>query len=134
MLNFGMPAGFADALAEKYALMRMTATAQADSLGAAAGLDRVKTKLLPDQTAAEIGKVKAETGLIGENARMVRPLGMAQIGLQRSQAGNYDASSSLTNAQTDKERRMQRILSTSGLPGLFSGRSPLAGYGLADEM
>lgn len=133
MLSFGMPSGFAELLQEKYAQMRLTATAQADSLGAAAGLDRVKTKLLPGQTEAEIGKINAETGMIGEQARQVAPLARGLLGLQSSQARGLDATTEGTGIENNFQRRITRLLGGGGLPGIFSGRSALSGYGMGDE-
>lgn len=99
-LNFGMPYGFAEALAMKYGIMKQQADAQSASLNAAATLDTTKAKLLPGQVAADIGETQARTGNINETTKTVAPLAKSTIGLQGAQAGYYGAQTAQTTEQT----------------------------------
>lgn len=54
---------------------------------AAAALDTQRTALLPQQTAADIAKSKAETGLIGQQAKFLGPEALARIGGLNADAG-----------------------------------------------
>jgi hypothetical protein len=125
-MAWGMPPGFAAALAEKYAIMRIQAEAQkrsadagatldvaradalpiqtraqAGALDAAAGLDNVRAKLLPDQTAADIAVARANARNIEETTRYVGPLARANVGLLGSQGMNFRASARNTDAESD---------------------------------
>lgn len=54
---------------------------------AAAALDAQRTALLPKQTAADIAKSTAETGLIGQQAKFLGPEALARIGGLNADAG-----------------------------------------------
>lgn len=118
-MSFGMPSGFAELIAKKYAIMQQQADTQSELGSAAAGLDRTKTQLMPGQVEADIAQTRANTGLIGENAALVRPLGMSQIGLQASQAGNFNASAGLTRSQTKSEDQRNAKFFRFGMNSLF---------------
>lgn len=100
MLNFGMPAGFAQALALKYGIMQQQANAQSKSLEAAANLDNTKANLLPGQAAADIAETGARTANINETTKTVAPESVARIGLMGAQTRNFDADAGYTTEQT----------------------------------
>lgn len=91
MLNFGMPAGFAEALAMKYGIMKMQADAQSNALNSSANLDSVKAGLLPRQTAADIGETQARTAGQLETNKFIGPLANSAIDLQKAQGSYYGA-------------------------------------------
>lgn len=106
MLNFGMPPGFAQALALKYGILQQQANAQSKSLDAAANLDTVKAGLLPGQTAADIGETQARTANISETTKTIAPESTARVGLMGAQTKNYDANTGLTTVQTEGQKQL----------------------------
>ena len=74
--------GLSELLGRKYSILQQQANAQTSQAGAAvtsanaaAGLDRVKTQLLPGETAAGIGLTNARAGLTGEQRSEERRVG-----------------------------------------------------------
>ena len=99
-----MPPGFADALARKYAILQQQADATTKNAattalvgGANAALDTTRNRLLPDQAAAEIAKTKADTGLVGEQAKYFGKTALANI-------ANLGSSTNLNNTNASRVR------------------------------
>lgn len=127
--NFGMPAAGFDALiAKKYALMQQQNDTQAIGTIAAAGLDNVRTKLLPGQTAADIAKTQAETGQIGATTKTIPLLANSTIKLQGLQGGYYGAQTRNTDETTtglkidNRESAYGLLGAQPGLPTRFGFR------------
>ncbi len=107
-----MPVDFNYFLNQKYAQLQQqadatTANAKANTLNAstnaitgaaAARLDSTRAALLPGESQATIAKLGAETGLIGEQAKIVAPESTARIGQIR-------AETALTGTQNEVARR-----------------------------
>lgn len=105
-LNFGMPDGFAGLLAKKYDMMargidinqqdadtrKLTGTADA-------ALTNTRAALLPTESAAQTGLVKAQTGQVQENTRFIAPLALGQIGLNMANYGNINAQTGMIGDQ-----------------------------------
>lgn len=84
-LNFGMPYGFAQALAQKYAILKQNADAQTVTANSGAHLDDVRAGLLPAESAANVGLTKAQTAQTAETTKYVGPLAKANIFNTRAQ-------------------------------------------------
>lgn len=104
-----MPWGFDDLLARKYAIMQQQAdagTLQAQSgatvANSSAALDRARTLLLPAESAANVGQVRAQTGLLGEQAKVVAPVAASGIA-QNNSAIRLNNANSLTLEQLTKD-------------------------------
>jgi hypothetical protein len=106
MLQFGMPPGFAEALALKYGIMKQQADAQSKSLAAAANLDNVKADLLPKQTAGDLAEQAARTQGIGLTNQTILPESNARVGLLGAQTKNVGANTDLTNTQTEAQKQL----------------------------
>lgn len=115
----GMPAGFAEALATKYGILRLQAQAQANALDSASNLDRVKADLLPGQTRADIGRTEAETANLNLTGRTILPESRARVGLVTGQTRNFGAQADNTDEQTVGLRQMNRKFFRFGMNGLF---------------
>lgn len=124
-LEFGMPPGFAQALALKYGIMQMQANAQAKSLDAAANLDNTKADLLPGQARADIAETQARTQGIGLTNQTILPESQARVGLIGAQTKNTDASTGLVNEQTTAAKQLNK----KSPYGLGFGGSNDNGYG-----
>jgi hypothetical protein len=121
---YGMPPGFAEALQRKYNIMQQQADATTQNanstamgVNAAAALDAMRTKLMPDQVKADIAKVGAETRNIDETTRYVGPLANANIGLmgansfQSRAAGQLNLTQrGLVGAQTGQIQQQTKTL------------------------
>lgn len=77
--KYALLAQQADAGTTNAASGAITANAQAGALGAAAGLDRVRTKLMPAESAATIAQQGAQTNLLTQQASVVVPESTARI-------------------------------------------------------
>jgi hypothetical protein len=124
-LSFGMPAGFAEALAMKYGIMQQQANTQAVATRAAANLDNTRASLLPSQSEADIAEARARAGNINETTKTVMPLALSTIGLQGTQ-------SRLNTSQAgsvDEDIRSKKQLNTKRPFGLGLGGSNDNGYG-----
>ena len=129
MLNFGMPYGFADLLAKKYAILQQGADTQQLGTVAAAGLDNVRAKLLPGQTAADIAKTNAETANIGETTKFIAPLARSGIALQGAQGGLYKSQAAASDEETvgNKITNKETAFGILGRPG--GAQAPRLGFG-----
>jgi hypothetical protein len=83
-----------DSLAQKYAIMKQQADATSKNADTAAltgqaqaGLDQTRAKLLPGESAASIGKLGAETTLLGEQAKYLGPQALSLIAQQAAETG-----------------------------------------------
>lgn len=115
-----MPAGMADLLARKYAILQQqadagttTANANANAANAAAKLDTERANVVAPESRANIGLTvantglaRANTGLVGAQADQTRKntswidrLNESQITLQGAQTGLYGAQAGLAGAQ-----------------------------------
>lgn len=132
MLNFGMPPGFAEALAMKYGIMQMQAQAQAKSLASAANLDDVRAGLLPKQADADIAETQARTQGIGLTNQTILPESKARVGLigvqtdLTKQQGLSAAQDVVSKTQMNKKRPFGLGLGGSGDDGYGFG-----GYGFS---
>lgn len=135
-LNFGMPDGFAGLLAKKYDLMargvdisqqdadtrRLTGTADA-------GLTNIRAGLLPTESAAQTGLVKAQTGQVTENTRFIAPLAQSSIALNAANVGNVNAQTGMVKAQTKLVDQDGKVLPRSAF-GFMSPQSTSLGSSL----
>ena len=112
-----VPSTMQEYLATKYAILQQQANAQSTQAAATtqnaataaitgkaqAGLDTVRTQLLPGESAAGIAKTNAETGLIGQTAKYYGPEAMARIALTSAQTRgtNVDTDASILTRLTD---------------------------------
>jgi hypothetical protein len=122
MLQFGMPAGFQQALDRKYAIMAQDVAARANAANADANLTNTKAGLLPAESKANVGLTVAQTGQsnaqarsIDENTKFVAPLAKASI-------FNTKAQGALFGQQAMGEYQLNRLSPTLGggkgfLPG-----------------
>lgn len=127
-LSYGMPAGFGDLLAKKYALLQQGADASTRSAEAGANLEDVRAKLAPGESAAGIAKSNAETAGIKENTRFIAPLANSTIGLQGAQTG-------FVTQQGVGEGILNRQYGAAGgggLPTIGVGGSITGGLGAVD--
>jgi hypothetical protein len=132
MLNFGMPPGFAEALAMKYGIMKMQADAQSNALNSAANLDTVKAGLLPKQTNADIGETQARTANIAETTKTIAPESKARVGLLGAQTSNYDANTGYTTEQTVGLKQLNKKRPFGlGLGGSNDNNYGFGGYGFS---
>lgn len=88
-----MPAGMSELLERKYMILQQHADANSEQARAtttsagtnamvgksAANLDNVRAGLLPAESAANIGLTRANTGLIGQQAKYFGPESMARV-------------------------------------------------------
>ncbi len=81
-----IPAGMAEYLARKYAILQQNADAQTRNSattalvgGTEANLNVTRSKLLPLESAASVAKIGAETGLLGQQAKYFGPETVARI-------------------------------------------------------
>jgi hypothetical protein len=131
-LQFGMPEGFAQALALKYGIMQMQAQAQAKSLEAAANLDNTKADLLPKTTHADIAETNARTQGIGLTNQTILPESKARVGLLGSQTaliGSQAKGSDLDNV--GKEQIVKKRPFGLGLGGSSDDSYGFGGYGFS---
>lgn len=119
MLEFGMPAGFQDALNTKYALLAQDSAARANAANAEANINNTRAGLLPAESAANIGLTGAQAGLarantanVNENTQYVAPLARASI-------FNTTAQGQVARQTAIGEYQLNRL----------SGTLPGAGYG-----
>jgi hypothetical protein len=131
-LNFGMPYGFAEALAAKYGIMRMQADAQANALNAAANKDNVSARLMPGQTEAEIGETKARTAGLLEQNKTIVPLAISSIGLQGSQSKLYDSQAGVADQDIVRQKQLNKQRPYGlGLGGSSDNTYGFGGYGFS---
>lgn len=88
-LDFGMPTGFAQALATKYALLRQQANAQTKTANADANLTDVKAGLMPAESAATVGLTNAQARNTDETTKFIGPLAHANIFNTMEQGGLF---------------------------------------------
>lgn len=127
---WGMPAGFAELLRRKYAIMQQEADAGTLRAGAdvttansGANLNNIRAGLLPAQARAENLKTEAETGNILETTKYLGPRVKAEIGLMGTQGTNNLAQARLYGKQADGqevETEGNRILNRGLGLGLMS--------------
>lgn len=115
-------------LRQKYAQLQQqadatTQNAQTNSVvgQAAARLDNTRSALLPAESRASIGKTLAETGLIGEQTKIVAPESVARI-------ANMNADTNRTNIGAKVDER-QGLIGISSLPGVQGIRDAILGTG-----
>lgn len=146
----GMPAGFADALAKKYAILQQQADAQSREANARAGLMAQQAQIVKPTAEATIGLDKANTAYRNKEtsrydevtdseiaakdayrAYMEKQTNNydrrtdSEIGLQNAQADNYRATGRNTDAQTTG---LQRGMGQStALPPPVTPRATLTG-------
>jgi hypothetical protein len=134
---FGMPAGFADFLAQKYALLQQNANAdttraQAALLQAQSGsnLDNTRAGLLPAESKANNALTFAQTGLAGANTRNVDvttqlapQLARSTIAHNTAEIGNIGAETDFTRSRTTSVDQLNKYFPRSML-GSDSGGMP----------
>lgn len=114
-LNFGMPFGFQEALDRKYAIMAQDTAARANAANAEANVNAVRAKLMPSESAANVGLTKAQTASVDENTKFIKPLAEASIFNSRAQG-------SLFGQQAYGEYQLNRLSkSLAGGKGLQVG-------------
>lgn len=114
-------------LQRKYDIMQQNADTNRMGMVSSVNLDNVRARLLPDQTAADIGRVRAETSQIGAQTSQIGPLARAQIGLYGAQARNYNS----TAASADEDTAYTKRYNARGAFGLLdNGPSPYGNYGM----
>lgn len=81
-----MPPGFQRLLDRKYAIlqqqadaMALNAQSNAGASAAAAALDRARASVIPEESEANIAQTRAQTGLIGQQAKYYGPRQLAEI-------------------------------------------------------
>ena len=114
-------------LNRKYAILQQQADAATSNANTAnltgraqAGLDQVRTQLLPKESAASIAKMGAETGLIGQQASVIAPESRARI-------ANLNAETALTGTNNRIAIR-EGLTERSILPDSLKSVMGLRGY------
>lgn len=120
MLNFGMPDGFGALLAQKYALLGLTAEAGAKETNARTGLINTQNALLPGTTAADIAKTQAETGGINETTKYIGPTAQANIDKTKTETTGLGLQNKTTSSLLGSSLRGVFGDSTQ-FPSLFKG-------------
>jgi hypothetical protein len=112
MIQFGMPAGFQQALDRKYSIMAQDVAARANAANADANLTNTRAGLLPAESKANVGLTVAQTGQsnaqaknIEENTKFVKPLADASI-------FNTTAQGTLFGQQAYGEYQLNRLSPT----------------------
>lgn len=124
-MQFGMPSGFSDLIAKKYAIMQQSTDQQGVAINAAANLDNVRAELMPTESAANVANTRAQTTNLGLTGRTILPLMRSQIGLQGAQVRGINADIGLTRANTTSVEQLTRRRPTSALG--FLGGSAITG-------
>lgn len=128
-------------LGRKYALLQQQAdatTKNADSTaiasGAAANLDNTRAGLMPAESAATVKKMGAETGLIGEQTKVIGPEALARIAQMNAGAGldNVNAAVITRKGLTEQpimDESIRNVLGMRNAPSL-TGLAPFRLGGL----
>lgn len=132
------PVNFNAFLGRKYALLQQQAdagTTQANSgalaAAAAARLDNTRADLAPAESKANIGLTQAQTGLVGNQAKIVIPESQSRIALQDSQKTGQDLTNQVTYINEVKPG--PAAPTTSGALGNVLGPAGYSGFRLAPE-
>lgn len=123
-LSYGMPAGFGDLLAKKYALLQQGADATTRTAEAGANLEDVRAKLAPAESLAGVAKSNAETAGQLETNKYIGQTAQAGIGLTKAQTGvatQQGIGEGILNRQYDP--------AGGGLPTIGAGGSITGGFG-----
>lgn len=119
-------------LGRKYAILQQQANAtttnassSATAANAAAALDLTRSRLLPAESAANVGQTQAQTNLLGEQAKVVVPESRARIN-----SLNADAGLASTNSAIGRRSLREFSVLPSSLEAVMGAQYP--GFRLSD--
>jgi hypothetical protein len=124
-------------LQQKYAILQQQADAATRTANASANLDQARANVVPGESAANIAQTRANTDLIGQQAKYFGPTALANIDLTRANVGLAKANTAestarvgYTNQQTTGLSLLNRLYDLPD-PGSSLGGSGMPAYGPA---